>query len=69
MFKSIAKSCMYVLFTLCCFSLLSAFIQTDNHLTYIGDGRDFNGIPVEVRTCILTFVFQQSFIKCDSILD
>ncbi|XP_052077045.1 transmembrane protein 131-like isoform X3 [Mytilus californianus] len=37
------------------FSLISAieshsqaFIQTDNHLTYIGDGRDFNGIPVEV---------------------
>jgi hypothetical protein len=58
MFKSIAKSCTYVLFTLCCFSLLSAFIQTDNHLTYIGDGRDFNGIPVEVRILISTVIHQ-----------
>ncbi|XP_061164811.1 transmembrane protein 131-like isoform X1 [Saccostrea echinata] len=26
-----------------------AFVQTDNHLTYIGDGRDINGIPLEVN--------------------
>lgn len=39
-----------VLFYIVYFFLFSAFIQTDNHLTYIGDGRDFNGIPVEVGT-------------------
>ena len=32
-----------------------AFVQTDNHLTYIGDGRDINGIPLEVSPNPLIF--------------
>ena len=32
-----------------------AFVQTDNHLTYIGDGRDINGIPLEVSPNLLIF--------------
>lgn len=33
-----------------------AFVQTDNHLTYIGDGRDINGIPLEVSPNLLIFL-------------
>ncbi|XP_048778429.1 transmembrane protein 131-like isoform X3 [Ostrea edulis] len=37
------------LHTLAVESHSQAFVQTDNHLTYIGDGRDINGIPLEVN--------------------